>query len=393
MAVGIEIIPNKRGRDTVLMRRSWREGQRVRKETLLNLTDFPDAVIRGFDTVLRGGTAFRRLSDAITVTRALPHGHVAALLGLARRTGLDKILHRKRSRMRDLALAAIVARVTAPGSKLETARRLSPATADSSLGGLLDLGKVTGNEMLAMLDWLLTRQRWIETSLANRYLGEASPLILYDVSSSYLEGRCCPLAEFGYNRDGKAGRKQINYGLLCAADGCPIAVEVFAGNVSDPATVAAQVNTIRTRFGIDRIALVGDRGMLTTARIRGHLEPVGLDWISALTTRDIRRLVCASDPPLVPANLADDAVADVTSPDFPGERLMVCRNPRLREERARKRAALLQATEEILEQIAGAMQSGRLQGKEQIGRRIGREVNRKTVGKHFDLVIGDASLS
>ncbi len=163
--------------------------------------------------------------------------------------------------------------------------------------------------------------------------------------------------------------------------------------MSDPATVAAQVNTIRTRFGIDRIALVGDRGMLTTARIRGHLEPVGLDWISALTTRDIRRLVRASDPPLVPADLADDAVADVTSPDFPGERLMVGRNPRLREERARKRAALLQATEEILEQIAGAVQSGRLQGKEQIGRRIGREVDRKKVGKHFDLVIGDASLS
>lgn len=392
MSIGIETIPNKRGRDTVLMRRYWRNGKKVEKETLLTLTDFPAEVIQGFDAVLRGGAAFRSLSDAIQVRRALPHGHIAAALFTARRIGLENILHRKRSRMRDLAMAAAVARLTAPGSKLDTARRLSSSTADSSLGHLLDLGEVTGNEMLSMLDWLLKRRRWIERSLARRYLNDGT-LILYDVSSSCLEGRCCPLAAFGHNRDGKKGKAQINYGLLCAADGCPIAIEVFAGNVSDPSAAASRIAKIQERFGIARVALAGDRGMITSARIQENLRPLGLDWISALRTQDIRRLLRSSTPPLNPETQAADAVAEMTSPDFPGERLLVCMNPRLREERARKREDLLRAAEAVLGQIAASVRSGRLKGKEGIGRRIGRDADRKKVGKHFNLEISDTSFS
>ena len=294
--------------------------------------------------------------------------------------------------MRQLALAAVAARVLSPDSKLATARRLSPETATSSLGALLGLGPVGGNEMLAMLDWLLGRQPWIERSLANRHLGGGT-LILYDVSSSYLEGTRCPLAAFGHSRDGKKGKQQIVFGLLCAADGCPVAVEVFPGNSADPTTVAPQVRRIRDRFGIDRVALVGDRGMITSARIRDDLEPAGLDWISALKTQDIRRLLKEGDDgapaPLDPEALAPDAVAEIAGPDFPGERLMVCLNPRLREERRRKREDLLRSTEAALERIAASVRSGRLQGRERIGRRVGREANRRKVEKHFRLEIGD----
>jgi len=239
--------------------------------------------------------------------------------------------------MWDLAIAAIVARVIDPASKLATARALAPDTAATGLGQVLDLVPVTGNEMLAMLDWLRTRQPWIERSLANRH-HKGGTRVLHDVSSSDREGQCCPLAAFGYNRDGKTGRRQINCGLLCAADGGP--VEVLAGNVADPATVVAQVTRIRGRFRMDRVAIVGDRDLLTTARIRADRGPVGLDWITALTTTDIRkRLRRSAAPPLVPGVLSDDAVAEITSPDFPGERLMVSLNPGLRAAPARSPAA------------------------------------------------------
>ena len=323
----------------------------------------------------------------MSIKRSLPHGHAAATLGLARKVGLERILHRKPGRMRDLALAAIVARVIAPGSKLATARRLSSDTATSSLGSLLGLGQVSGNEMLAMLDWLRKRQPWIEKSLASRYLRQAT-LILYDVT---MEGRCCPLAAFGHNRDGKKGKKQIVFGLLCTPEGCPIAVEVFSGNTADPSTVGHQVKTIQERFGIERIALVGDRGMITTARIREDIRPAGLDWISALKTVDLRKLVTATsnkEAVLRPEDLVDDAVAEITSPDYPGERLMVCLNPRLRQERARKREALLRATEETLEKIAVSVHRGRL-NKAEIGRRVGREANRRKVEKHFTMITDD----
>ena len=297
-------------------------------------------MVEGIRRVVKGGIAFERPDEAFEIRRSLAHGHVVAVLGPCRQLGLPRILHRLRSRERDLALAAIVARVLSPDSKLATARQLSPETASSSLGAALGLGPVSGNEMLAMLDWLRQRQGWIEDSLARRHL-QGGTLVLYDVTSSYLEGRCCPLAAFGHNRDGKKSKKQIVFGLLCSESGCPVAVEVFAGNTGDPATVASQVRKLRSRFGIERIALVGDRGMLTTARIRDALAPADLDWISALKSTDLRRLlkpVGKQGPaPLQPDRLLPDAVAEIASPDFPGERLLVCLNPRLREERARKR--------------------------------------------------------
>ena len=290
MSVYVESIPNRNSRPAVLLRESRRESGKVKRRTLANLSRLPPYLVEAIRLVLKGGRVVADPSEAFVIHRALAHGHVCAVLGLCRQLGLRSILHRRASRERDLALAAIVARVLDPASKLATARQLSPETAASSLGSVLGLGVVSGNEMLAVLDWLLDRQPWIEQSLANRHL-LGQTLILYDVSSSYFEGQECPLAKFGHNRDGKKGKKQITFGLLCAGDGCPVAVEVFAGNTSDPATVSRQVARIRERFRIERVALVGDRGMLTSARIREDLEPASLDRISALKSTDIRKLV------------------------------------------------------------------------------------------------------
>ena len=402
MAFNIETVPNQAGKPAILLRHAWREGGRIRKKTIANLSRLPPHVVEGFRTVLKGGVAVRDPSELLRIERSLEHGNVAAVLGTARRIGLERILYRASSRVRSLALAAIVARVIEPASKLATARRLSPETATSSLATLLDLGPVSGNELLDMLDWLLKRQRWIERSLANRHLSDAT-LILYDVTSSYLEGQCCPLAAFGHNRDGKKGKKQIVFGLLCASDGCPIAVELFPGNTGDPTTLGAQVARIRDRFAIRRIALVGDRGMITTARIRADLQPAGLDWISALKAVDLRKLAKPpagepgeqkpARPALAPDTPVADQVAEITSPDFPGERLLVCLNPRLREQRRRKREELLAATEETLERIAASVRAKTLSGKADIGRRVGREANRRKVEKHFEITIRDTSMS
>ena len=397
MALSVDVIPNRSSPPAILLREAWREGKRIRRRTVANLSKMPPALVDAIRAALDGGVVFPSLDAAVAIRRSRPHGHVAAVLGTLRSLGLVRVLGRKAGRMRDLAVAAIVARVVDPASKLATARALDPETASTSLGTLLGLGPVTGNEMLDMLDWLLARQPWIERSLASRHLKGGNTLILYDVSSSYLEGRKCPLAAFGHNRDGKRGKMQVTYGLLCAADGCPVAVEVFAGNAGDPSTVASQVDKVRKRFGIGRVALAGDRGMLTTARIREDLEPAGLDWISALKTSDIRKLLKegagGAPAPLAPEALVPDAVAEVTGPDFPGERLMVCLNPRLREERARKREDLLKATEEALEAIAASVRSGRLKGREAIDRRVGRDANRRKVGKHFEIDVTDGGIS
>ena len=247
-----------------------------------------------------------------------------------------------------------------------------------------------------MLDWLRKRQPWIEKSLANRHL-KGGATLLYDLTSTYFEGRRCPLAQFGYSRDGKKHRKQMVFGLLCASDGCPVAVQVFPGNTADPTTVADQVATIRRRFGIERVAFIGDRGMVTSARIQKDLQPAGLDWVSALNTRAIRTLLKAPGPdqvpPLRPGELLPDAVAETTSPEFPGERLLLCLNPRLREERARKREALLRATENILNDIAAAVRNRTLRGKDAINRRVGRDANRKKVEKHFRIHVTDDQLT
>ena len=400
LAFYVESIPNRNSAPPVLLRQAWRAGQRIRRKTIANLSKLPPATVAGIRTLLQGGVAFPRLDQAVSIRRSLPHGHVAAVLGLCLQLGLPRLLHRSRSR--NLALAA---RLLHPASKLATARSLAPDSDSSSLGSLLALGPVSGNALLAMLDWLRQRQHWIQRSLARRQLQDGT-LLLYDVTSAYLEGHSCPLAAFGSNRDGKQGKRQIVCGLLCAADGCPVAVEVFAGNTADPTTVSTPVRTIRERFGIARIALAGERGMRTTARLREDLEPAGLDWISALKTQDIRPLLKRPKPPpgadpaalkapLRPGELVPEQVAEIRSPDCPGERLLVCLHPRLRAARARKREELLQATERILEKIAALLQQGRkpLRGRHAIHRRVGREANRKKMEKHFAIEVSDDALS
>ena len=399
MALSVDIIPNRNSRPAILLREAWREGTRIRRRTVANLSKMPPELVDALRAALKGGIVLPSLDDAAAIRRSLPHGHVAAILGTFRSLGMARILGREASRMRSLAVAAVAARLIDPGSKLACARALSPETASSSLGGILGLGPVEGNEVLAMLDWLRGRQPWIERSLANRHLKGDSTLILYDLSSSYLEGRCCPLAAFGHNRDGKKGKKQITCGLLCAANGCPVAVEVFPGNAGDPSTLAAQIAKARSRFGISRVALVGDRGMITSARIREDLEPADLDWISALKTADIRKLLRppsgAGEAPLAPERLIPDAVAEIASPDFPGERLMVCLNPRLREVRARKREELLRATEETLREIAAAAARGKPgpDNRDRALKALGRRANRRKVEKHFDVEVREDGAS
>src|SRR5438105_4633758 len=285
----IESIPNRSSPPAILLRESFREGGRVGKRTLANLSAWPTELVEGLRTLLKGGVAVA--ADGIHIRRALPHGHAAAVLGTIRAIGLDRLLGKPSdNRLTPLAIALIASRLVSPASKLATARELAAATAASSLGWLLGLGEVDEVELYRALDWLGARQSAIEAGLAHRHL-TAGALVLYDVSSSWLEGRCCELARFGHSRDGKKGKLQIVYGLLCASDGCPVAVEVFEGNTADPMTLAAQIDKLKGRFGLSRVVLVGDRGMITSARIRDELKPAGLDWITALRARQIRALL------------------------------------------------------------------------------------------------------
>ena len=396
MSIRVHVIPNRSSPPAILLRKTWREGKRIRRQTLANLSKVPPPLVDAIRTFLQGVVVFSSFDQAVTLQRSLPHAHVAVLLGLATQIGLPRILHRTPSRQRNLALAALIARLIHPASKLATARGLSPDTADSSLGVLLGLGPVSGNEMLDMLDWLRQRQPWIEKSLTHRHL-RGTTLILYDVTSTYLEGQHCPLAAFGHNRDGKKGKRQMVFGLLCAAAGCPIAVEVFPGNTGDPTTLASQIRKIQDRFRVGRIALVGDRGMITAARIRQDLSPAGLDWISALRTVDIRKLLQVSKghpAPLHPESLVADTVAEILSPQFPGERLLVCLNPRLRRQRAHKREELLQATEARLTRIATAARKHKpgAQNRDRTLKVLVRQAHRYRGEKHFDLIVTDQGL-
>src|SRR6202049_4316526 len=277
----IEAVPNRDSPPAILLRESYREAGKVKKRTLLNLSDWPHERIAGFKALLKGGTVIPQDQDAITIIRSLPHGHVDAALGTARKIGLDRLLGPDGNRCRNLILALVISRVLDPGSKLAAARALSPDTATSSLGEQLDLGMVDEDELYSALDWLAVRQPAIEAAPAKPHL-RVGTLVLYDVSSSYLEGRCCPLAQFGYSRDGKRGKLQIVYGLLCARDGCPVAIEVFAGSTADPTTLTSQVTKLKERFGLDHVVLVGDRGMITQARISEDIKSAGLDWITPL---------------------------------------------------------------------------------------------------------------
>ena len=388
----IDVVPNRSSPPAILLRESYRDGNKVRKRTLLNLTSWPRHLVEGFRALLNGGSVIPAGQEALTIVRSLPHGHVAAVLGTLRHIGLDRLLGPDGNRCRDLAIALIVSRIIAPTSKLATGKALDPATAASSLGELLGLGAVDEDELYTALDWLLARQPAVETALAKRCL-KGGTLVLYDVSSSYLEGRCCALAKRGYNRDGKKGKLQIVYGLLCAADGCPVAIEVFDGNTADPATLASQISKLKQRFGVSHVVLVGDRGMITQARISDDVKPAGLDWITALRAPSIKAL---AEGGALQLSLFDDRnMATITSPDFPGERLIVCRNPDLARERGRKRQDLLTATERDLTHIAAAVGRRRqpLRGAAEIGIKVGAVLDKHKMAKHFDLTITDASLS
>ena len=382
----IESVPNRSSPPAILLRESFRENGRVRKRTLANLSDWPTTLVEGFRTLLKGGVAVAE--QGIAIRRALPHGHAAAVLGTIRAIGLDRLLGKPTDkRLAPLTIALIASRLVSPAPKLATARDLAADTACSSLGRLLQLGAVDEVELYRALDWLGARQAAIEGALARRHLKDGA-LVLYDVSSSWLEGRCCELARFGYSRDGKKGKLQIVYGLLCAADGCPVAVEVFEGNTADPMTLSAQIDKLKERFGLSRVVLVGDRGMITSARIRDELRPAGLDWITALRAPQIRALVDAGAFQL---SLFDERdLAEITAPDFPGERLVVCRNPLLAEERTRKREDLLHATEAALTKLADQIARGTgPTGQDKIARGVGRIENRYKLAKLFDITVAE----
>jgi hypothetical protein len=388
----IESVPNRNSPPAILLRESYRDGGKIKKRTIANLSDWPSDLVEGLRTLLKGGKVAPADHEAVIVRRALPHGHVAAVLGTLRHIGLDRLLGPPRNRCRDLVIAMIVARLLTPASKLATARMLDPLTAASSLGDVLGLGPVDEDELYVALDWLGERQQAIEKALARKHLRDGT-LVLYDVSSSYLEGRCCELARLGYSRDGKKGKLQIVYGLLCSPDGCPVAIEVFEGDTSDPRTLAVQIEKVKKRFALERVVLVGDRGMITQARLDAEIAPAGLDWITALRAPAIRTLV---DAGALQMSLFDERdMAAITSPDYPGERLIVCRNPDLARERTRKRQDLLAATEADLAVIAAAVGRARnpLRGEAEIALKVGAVVNRYKMAKHFDLVITDASFS
>jgi transposase len=388
----IESVLNRNSPPAILLRESYRESGKVRKRTLCNLSDWSTAHIEGLRGVLKGGTVIAPDRDAFTVTRSLPHGHVALALGTARNIGLDHILGPEGNRCRDLVMAMIVARIIDPGSKLAAARALSPDTAASSLGTVLGLGEVDEDELYTALDWLRERQPAIETALAKHHLKNGT-LVLYDVSSSYMEGNCCSLAHRGYSRDGRKGTLQIVYGLLCAPDGCPVAIEVFDGNTGDPKTLAVQVDKLKRRFGLDHVVLVGDRGMITQARLTEDVKSAGLDWITALRGPAIKDLVNGE---VLQLSLFDERdMASITSPDFPGERLIVCRNADLAAKRSHKRQELLNATERDLARIQTSIARKRnpLRGATEIALAVGAVIETHNMRKHLDLDITDTGLT
>jgi len=388
----VATVPNRKSPPAILLRESYREGSKVKTRTLANLSHWPGAQIEALRAVLRGATSVGVLEDAFDVSRSLPHGHVAAVVGTMRKLGLGRLVNANSTREQQLCLAMIAARILHPGSKLALARQIDPQLGCSSLGQSLGLEEaVDEGELYEAMDWLLERQSRIETTLARRHLSEGC-LVLYDLTSSYFEGRHCPLARIGYSRDGKKNRPQIVFGLLTDAEGCPVAVEVFEGNTGDPTTVASQVEKLRGRFGLERVVLVGDRGMITSARIKEDLKPQpGLGWITSLRSPAIRKLL---EGGLVQMSLFDQRdLAEITSPEFPGERLIVCRNPLLSEERKRKREELLAATDKALEKVAQATRrsTNPLRGKDRIGLRVGAVLGRFKMSKHFRLTIEEHS--
>ncbi len=370
-----------------LLRQSYREDGKVKHRTLANLSSLPPEMVQTMRAALKGQQV-GVVGEDWNIERALPHGHVRAVLGCLRQLGLDRALAGEPGRERELALAMIVSRVLNPCSKLATSRSWE----DSTLAGSLGVEDADEDDLYEAMDWLLERQPHIEKKLAGKHLKEGG-MVLYDLTSTGIEGHRCPLAKLGYSRDGKRGQAQIEFGLLTNSDGCPVGVEVFKGNVGDPSTVASQVSKIKDRFGISEVVMVGDRGMLTSARIEALKEVGGIKWISALRSEHIQSLAASGD---IQLSLFDQRnLVEITSPEFPGERLVVCKNPALAEERARKREDLLAATERKLEKVASAIASkrSRCRGKDKIGIRVGKVIGRFKMEKHFQIEIGEASLS
>ncbi len=376
---------------TTLLRRTYREAGKVKNETLANLSHLPAPIL---EVVKAGmsGQAVGVLSQDLACVRSLPHGHVAAVVGTMRASGLSALLGARHTLERDLQEALIAHRLLHPGSKLSLSRVLSPETATSTLGEVLGVAGATEDELYEAMDALLARQTKIETALAQKHLQDGT-LVLYDVSSSYYTGEHCDLARYGHNRDGKKRFPQIVYGLLCASDGCPVAIEVFEGNTADPSTLDTQIQKLRKRFGLARVVLVTDRGILTQVQIDKVREIEGFDWITALRSPSIAKL---RDQGALQASLFDTRnLAEITSPDYPGERLIVCRNPVLAERRAWKREELLAATEKSLQKVVEAVQRTKnpLRGKDKIALRVGKVIDKRHVGKHFDLTFADDAFS
>ena len=382
----VETVPNRNSRPAVLLREGWREGGRVRKRTLANLTDWPAEKVASLRRVLKG----QRLvspEDAFTIERSHPHGHVDALLAMTRRLGLDRLIAPKRSPERDRVLAMVVQRLLHPASKLATPRRWHTTT----LAQELDLGDADEDALYEAMDWLLARQERIERRLAQRHLHEGAP-VFADVSGSYYEGRTCPLMRFGYNRDGKRAKPQVVYTVLSAPGGCPVAVQAYPGNTADPNTVADQVVKLREHFGLQRVVLVGDRGLLTQVQIDHLKRHPGLGWVSALRAVQVRSLV---ESEALQLSLFDEQhLAEFVSPDYPGERLVACYNPLLAEDRARKRETLLTATEAGLERIAreAARRTRTPLDAAQLGHKVGRVIARHKMAKHFHWEVHDGRL-
>lgn len=375
---------------THLLRRSYREDGKVKHETLGNISHLPPDLIE----TIRG-----RLSGELPpegpweIERNIPHGHVALVLGVLRDIGLDSIIGSKPCRERDLCIAMIVSRIINPGSKLACSRSLKPETATNSISRELDLGDLKDNELYEALDWLYSRQNRIENKLAKMHLQNGT-LLLYDLSGSYYTGEVSGIVQFGHNRDQKKGHPQIVYGLLCNKEGCPISIEVFAGNTADPNTVKNQIKKVRDRFGLTHVVMVGDRGMLTSKRIDEEMRGVeGLDWISALRNDAIKKL--AEQEVFSPSLFDETDLAEVTSPDFPDERLIICRNPLLASRRAHTRAALLEKTESELQKVVTATNREKraLRGKDKIGLRVGRTLEKCGMSKHFTIDIKETSFT
>jgi hypothetical protein len=369
---------------TTLLRRSYREGGKVRNETVGNLSHLEGWMIDGLRSML-AGRKLVDLDEGFEIVRSLPHGHVAAVLGVLRQLDLERVISRERCRERELAVAMVCQLVIDAGSKLSMTRRFSQTT----LGEELSLGEVSEAELLSAMDWLLARQERIERTLARRHL-EPGSFVLYDLSSSYVEGRCCELAALGHSRDGKKGKPQVNWGLVCSPEGRPVAVQVHPGNTEDSTTLPGALERVRERFGIERVILVGDRAMITDAHAK-TLKELGCGFVSALKSAQIRKLMSAGELQL---SLFDETnLAEITSEEFPSERLIVCRNPHLASERARKREDLLQATERELEKVKRMVSGprGSLRGADagKIGERAGRVSNKYKVAKHFELEISD----